>query len=194
MCSSDLVPCFLYKEKGDFDRLIKEVDILVNNALLEQMGIRFLDCNVEIDGVYDFMSHIWHKCYKPIIPREQIDLLLDSYFQVEPLLSYQTKGMKYQWIYRFDNKIGLLAYYNLDEYVFIDKLYLIEQERGKNIASFVYQILINQYNKPLKLVCNQKNFSAISSYIKNGFHIVEESVMDLGHGLKNIDYVFLKKI
>ena len=82
--------------------------------------------------------------------------------------------------------------------LFLSKLYLAKEYRGKGLASkmFVFierQAVDNGYNK-IYLTCNKYNRHSLDVYAKKGFEIIESVVTDIGSGFVMDDYVLAKKI
>ncbi len=142
----------------------------------------------DFDNLYNFMRPLWLETYGDILPKEQIQLLLDKYFLPESLAHYQALGYQYRKIDNF----GVLVYVEKDDYIYIDKLYLLPLARGKGYPALVFNELAN-YKKDILLNVNQGNARAVACYLKNGFIIDEKQVIDLGNGMINYDYVMRKK-
>ena len=142
----------------------------------------------DFSSLYDFMRPIWLDTYS-FLPIEQVQLLLDKYFSSENLLSFVASGYEYYWI----DDCAVLVIKKQDDYVYIDKLYLLPSCRGKGYPTAVFDWLL-QFGKPLVLNVNVNNERAVKCYLKNGFKVVEEVVIELGNGLINRDYVMRKEV
>ena len=135
-----------------------------------------------------FMTPLWHETYGKIIPKEQIDFLLEKYFSEPALVSFQEKGYEY---YKIDN-VGVLVYVERETELYIDKLYLPSSMRGKGYPEKVFSELLKK-GKTLSLNVNQGNERAVRCYLKNGFEITEKIDIDLGNGMTNCDYVMKRR-
>ncbi len=131
-----------------------------------------------------FMTPLWHETYGKIIPKEQIDFLLEKYFSEPALVAFQAKGYEY---YKID-ETGVLVYVERETELYIDKLYLPSSMRGKGYPQRVFSELL-KHGKPLRLNVNQANERAVQCYLKNGFQIVQKIDINLGNGMTNCDYV-----
>ena len=134
---------------------------------------------------------IWNETYKNILPQEQIDLLLSKYFEINSIKEYVKEGYEYTLFEHMNNFIGFGACIEKDDYIFIDKIYLIKSFRRKGIAKQYISNLQELYKKPAKLNVNQKNIDAINAYKAIGFTLEREEIIELGNGLQNIDFVMI---
>ncbi len=134
------------------------------------------------------MKPIWLETYGPILPREQILFLLDRYFSPAGLAHYRALGYQYR---KIDN-IGVVVFVDRGEHIYMDKLYLLPAARGKRYPAFVFSELAKA-GKDIVLNANAKNERAVRCYLKNGFVIEREEMIDLGNGMLNRDFVMRKK-
>lgn len=148
--------------------------------------------NNDYENLYDFMKPLWMETYEPIIGKKQVEFLLEKYFIRENIHSFLDKGYRYFNILDNDDIKGVLVYYITDTYVYLDKLYLKNEERGKGYPKFVFDKLLEIKGKII-LNVNQANLRAYYCYLKNGFKVLEEEHIDLGNGMINIDYKMIKE-
>ena len=142
----------------------------------------------DFDGLYAFMFPIWHEVYGAILPREQIDFLLDKYFSKTALTAYRARGYEYFHV----DTVGVLVIEERENEVYLDKLYLLPTARGKGYPQQVFTELLRR-KKDILLNVNQANERAVRCYQKNGFVIDETVEIALGNGMINRDYVMRKK-
>ena len=143
----------------------------------------------EYGALYAVMRPIWLDTYS-FLPIEQIELLLNKYFSQEGIKLYLSKGYEYYGI----NGEGLLVICEREDCIYIDKLYVYPQNRGKGLASLTIKYLIAKRKKCLMLNVNRNNLVAVNCYLKNGFKVIKEEVIPLGNGLINYDYVMKKEV
>ena len=141
----------------------------------------------DFDTLYDFMKPLWLDTYA-FLPKAQVLFLLDKYFSLPRLKHYQEEGYRY---YKIDD-VGVLVFVEKEEYIYIDKLYLLPAARGQGYPEFVFQAL-SAYKKDILLNVNQNNARAVACYLKNGFVIDEKQEIVLGDGMINYDYVLRKQ-
>ena len=143
----------------------------------------------EFNTLYARMRPIWLDTYS-FLPIEQVELLLNKYFSLDGIKHYLSNGYEYYSI----NGNGLLVVCERDDCIYIDKLYVYPQSRGKGLASLVFKQLIEERKKGLMLNVNKNNLVAVNCYLKNGFKVVKEEIIPLGNGLINYDYVMKKEV
>lgn len=142
----------------------------------------------DFEGLYDFMLPIWKDTYKDVISNEQIEFLVNKYFQRENVATFLRKGYEYFKI--LDD--GVLIFLEREDDVFLDKLYLSKKLRGQNIPPLVFDFLLSR-KKDITLNVNQGNKRAVNCYLKNGFKIEVTHDVVLENGMINKDYVMRKK-
>ena len=143
----------------------------------------------EYSGLYDIMRPIWLDTYS-FLPKEQIELLLDKYFSEKGIKFYLSQGYEYYSV----NGMGLLVVKEQKDSLYVDKLYIQPDFRRQGLASAVLEYLIKTRKKPLMLNVNKSNLPAVECYLKNGFKIAREEIIELGNGLINFDYVMKKEV
>ena len=135
--------------------------------------------------LYDFMKPLWLETYGNILPESQILFLLDKYFSPENLPTFRERG----YVYRKIDDVGVLVYLPRENDIYLDKLYIQPNARGKEYPKHIFNKLIKTYEKPITLNVNQANKRAIRCYEKNGFVVIKKEIIDLGNGMYNVDYV-----
>lgn len=142
----------------------------------------------DFDNLYDFMRPIWLETYGQVLPHDQLEYLLDKYFSKDGVRVYRDLGYEYRKI----DDVGVLVYVDKGEYTYMDKLYLAPCGRGKGYPKLVFEYLLS-LGKDVVLNANQRNARAVKCYLKNGFSIEREELVDLGNGMFNPDYVMRKR-
>ena len=159
----------------------------MDDGVKSMLKVNFKNYDENLENIYKFMYPLWHEVYKEIIPEKQIDFLLHKYFDVENIRTYIKDNYIYEKIILDENVVGIICYKLFDNYVYLDKIYLLKSYRNLGISKFVYHHLLSFKNR-IRLNVNQKN-SAVNSYLKNGFKIIKEESYDLGQDMINIDYI-----
>lgn len=142
---------------------------------------------------------IWTEHYTPIIGREQVDYMV-SHFQSAEAISQQVQEQHFAYyvIQPAAEPIGYLAVQVRGSELFLSKLYLLAQERGRGYAkvalAFVEQMAREQDLEKITLTVNKNNTATIAVYQKMGFEIVTAVVQDIGHGYVMDDYLMKKQI
>lgn len=159
----------------------------MDDGVKSMLKVSFKNYDENLENIYKFMYPLWHEVYKEIIPEKQIDFLLHKYFDVENIRTYIKDNYIYEKIILDENVVGIICYKLFDNYVYLDKIYLLKSYRNLGISKFVYHHLLSFKNR-IRLNVNQKNPTVIS-YLKNGFKIIKEESYDLGQDMINIDYI-----
>ncbi len=154
------------------------------------------------DEVEDFAilaSNIWHEYFTFLLSTKQIDYMVDMFFN--PLhIREQIRNEKYEyyWCKLGDNNIGFIGIQLQDESVFLSKLYLVKEVRGKGIASKMLAFVIERAKlsgkNKLWLTCNKNNIHSLEVYRAKGWRVIDEQVFDIGNGYVMDDFVLEYKI
>ena len=139
--------------------------------------------------IYQFMYPLWHETYGAILPKAQIDFLLDKFFSEKGLQEYRSMGYEYFKL----GEDGVLVFIERENETYMDKLYLRPSVRGKGYPTEAFAFMAKR-GKDLVLSANQANARAIRCYQKNGFVIEKAIDVELGNGMVNHDYILKKKI
>lgn len=141
----------------------------------------------ELKGLYEYMYPLWMDTYS-FLPKNQVKLLLDKYFTYENILQYVKNGYEYYNL----NNAGVLVFVEQKDALYVDKLYVLPEMRGKNYPHKAFEFL-SKRKKPLILNVNINNKRAVNCYLKNGFKIIKKVDIDLGHGFINSDYIMKRE-
>lgn len=148
----------------------------------------------DLQTLYDFAAPIWKECYRDVLPLGQIDLLTHKYFDFENARKFKAQGMIYQYVLFDGEPVGFIAYELHEDHVYLDKLYLKNDYRGKHISSAVFDDLISRYQKPIRLNVNQGNKLGMRAYLGRGFQVIETKEYPLPGGYVNRDYIMEKPL
>lgn len=143
-------------------------------------------------------EEIWKEHYVPIIGENQVKYMLEK-FQSEDAVSLQIKeGVLYYLIRQKETNIGYFSFVLRDTNLFLSKIYIKAEYRGKGCAKKVFQFLENiaMNNKltEINLTVNKNNLNSIKSYEKSGFVHTEAIIQDIGKGFFMDDYLMKKTI
>lgn len=142
----------------------------------------------ELNNLYEFMRPLWQETYLEFLPQKQVDFLLKKYFSPENIKQFLAKGYEYYSV----NGQGVLVFYYTKGGIYLDKLYLLPQARGKNYPQKVFEFLLSKANF-ITLNVNQNNKRAVNCYLKNGFKIIKKEIINLPNEMVNCDFVMRKE-
>lgn len=142
---------------------------------------------------------IWHEHFTPIIGEAQVAYMLDK-FQSERAITDMLSNQNYRYFF-FEaggQKVGYIGIQPREKLLFLSKIYLLKEHRGKGYArvgiDFLAQLCRKEGFDKIQLTCNRHNLNSIAAYQKMGFEIVYEQDADIGNGFVMNDYVMEKPI
>jgi GNAT superfamily N-acetyltransferase len=148
--------------------------------------------------VRDIAHECWPVVYKGIISEHQITYMLKMMYSEESLLQQLAEGCEFIIAMEENTPVGFASfslYKNAKSK--LHKLYLYSYQKGKGSGRLLIHEVMRrarqQGAKSLELQVN-KNNSAVSFYMKNGFTIKEEAVFDIGNGFVMDDYIMTKDL
>lgn len=160
------------------------------------MELSFKEVNTDgdIKTLAELAYEIWHEFFVSILTNEQIDYMVDK-FQSIPAMTDQIRnqGFEYYTLNLNGLDIGYVGIQQEKQKLFLSKLYIQKEHRGKGLASKAMKFLENiceerELNK-IWLTVNRYNDHTIKVYKKKGFKIITTQVADIGNGFIMDDYI-----
>lgn len=137
---------------------------------------------------------IWHDCFKGIISLDQINYMIIKFQSAKAITQQMESGYQYGFIFDGSAKAGYFALVPEEDSLFMSKLYLKKEFRGKGLGSDALQEMLsigrNLGKKRVYLRVNVGNAAAIKTYEKNGFVRQHNEKTDIGNGFIMDDYVY----
>lgn len=148
--------------------------------------------------IENMANAIWHEHYTPIIGTEQVTYMLDKFQSSNTMQEQIDKGYQYFLINFNNNAVGYLSFEKRENALFLSKIYLLKNERGKGIGRAAMEFVISAA-KGLKctkvaLTVNRFNKNSIRAYESAGFEKKGALVQDIGNGFVMDDYLMEKTI
>jgi diamine N-acetyltransferase len=150
----------------------------------------------DIATIQQLVEDIWPEAYGTIISAEQIVYMLKLFYDDDALAAQMDNG--HQFIFAVENEtvLGFASFSvksNDDPNTFrLHKLYVLPLQQTKGVGSFLLDFIYSEMKKysatSLELNVNKYN-SAKEFYLKKGFAILREEVIDIGEGYLMDDYV-----
>lgn len=148
----------------------------------------------DIQQIADTAEIIWNEHFVPIIGQEQVNYMVDK-FQSFHALKDQIENQGYEY-YKdmLDGKIvGYIGIHDEGDRLFLSKLYLLKEARGKHIATqgieFLKEICKERNLPAIYLTCNKYNSNTLAVYDHLGFKTIAEDETDIGSGFIMDDYI-----
>lgn len=147
----------------------------------------------DLHKIAELAEIIWHQHFTPIIGKEQVIYMVDK-FQSFPALKEQlTSGYEYYRIFDQDDFCGYCGIHPENGKLFLSKLYLKKEARGRHLASqtfdFLKQLCRERGLSAIWLTCNKHNDNTLAIYRHLGFKTVDTQVADIGNGFVMDDYI-----
>jgi len=161
---------------------------------------KLIIANTESDYklIADLSSIIWTEHYTDIIGYRQVDYMLKKYQSVEAIKDQIEEGAFYYLITHQGHKIGYLSFYKKMDCLFLSKIYILKEWRGRGIGKKAMHFLETTAEhlgyKTLSLTVNKNNKETVKAYIKMGFKRVRDIVIDIGNNFVMDDYIMEKEI
>ncbi|MBQ8825923.1 MAG: GNAT family N-acetyltransferase [Oscillospiraceae bacterium] len=155
-----------------------------------------IETDEQVKNCAAIADEIWHEWFPSILSAEQIDYMVEK-FQSESAMKEQMseKGYQYYYIHRNGVHMGYTAIQpQEDGRLFLSKIYLKKEYRGKGYANAVFSFLKEYCRKnslkAIWLTVNKHNESSMAVYEKKGFRVIGEDVTDIGNGYVMDDYFY----
>lgn len=137
---------------------------------------------------------IWHEHFTPIIGTAQVDYMLDKFQSVDALnRQIMKEGYEYFVLIYEYLMAGYVGIREDEDALFLSKLYIHEECRGKHITTNVMNYLTALCKKrglnKIWLTCNKHNEKTLAVYHHLGFETVREQVTDIGNGYVMDDFI-----
>jgi diamine N-acetyltransferase len=151
---------------------------------------------------YTLIEHlattIWHEHYTSIIGQDQVEYMIRK-FQTTTAIKAQVKqGYCYYAIYYNDIAAGYLSIKKEGDALFLSKIYIQKEYRGKGLGktamAFIEQQAFKQNCAKITLTVNIHNSKSIKAYENMGFANTGSIVQDIGNGFVMDDYTMEKTI
>ncbi|MBR6987358.1 MAG: GNAT family N-acetyltransferase [Clostridiales bacterium] len=131
--------------------------------------------------------------YDPIIGKAQNDYMLKLFQTPEAISEQLEHGYRYYFARGNGKNLGFFAFYPRENALYLSKLYLYKEVRGKGYAREIMEFLKTQarelgFNR-IELNVNRNNDSRFI-YEKLGFTVAWEEKNDIGNGFYMDDYVY----
>jgi GNAT superfamily N-acetyltransferase len=149
--------------------------------------------------VASLASAIWHEHFTPIIGKAQVEYMLDKFQSRQAITKQITEGYLY-YLARdaSGNAVGYLAVVPKEKELFLSKIYLTRDNRGKGygrqMIEFAAEWAHDRGFHRITLTVNKGNTNSLKAYQKMGFAINNSIVTDIGSGFVMDDYVMGKNV
>ncbi len=145
-----------------------------------------------VDRVEALARKIWPEYYTPIIGQAQVAYMLEKFQARKSILGQLNEGYLY-YLIQDDQEadIGYMSIRRRESELFLSKLYLLKETRGKGFSRLLLEWLKsfarNRSLSKITLTVHKQNPS-VQIYQKLGFRLTGPVVTDIGNGFVMDDY------
>ena len=201
---------------GDCDKIYKydfKNNELQKYKMMAKAGLYIFDTkgadmnNVRFDLVTDdeqinelskMAMEIWHEYFPSIISVEQIDYMVDMFLSQKSIKEEIKDGYEFYFENNGEKNVGFMVVRPEKERLFISKLYVHKNYRGKGYGAPMFDNAIKIAEKngldTMYLTVNKENTPSINIYKHKGFKVIDSVKNDIGNGFYMDDYIFEYKI
>lgn len=176
----------------------------------------------QIEQLAQLADEIWHEYWPDLIGKDQTDYMVDSFQSVEALSDDINHHDYFYYIVKDENDCvvgytGSVCEYFADDptnasqtkystkignqfinRLFISKIYLRKEERGKHYASDIIRFW-NEFSKDhnlegMYLTVNKGNDLGIRAYRGHNFETIDAVESDIGNGFIMDDYIMARPV
>lgn len=154
----------------------------------------------QLPVIQELACKIWPDTYGQILSPEQLDYMLQNFYNITSLEKQFDSGQVFLLAKEEGNFLGFAAYQincKTEGKTKLHKIYVLPETQGKGIGKLLLQEVENRAllhgNTHLFLNVNKYN-KAIDFYKSQGFVVVLDEVIDIGHGYVMDDYVMERVI
>ncbi len=150
----------------------------------------------EFKEVEKLAAQIWREHYTPIIGADQVEYMLDKFQSEQAMLAQEAEGYEYYCFRLEGNLVGYLCIKQEQDLLFVSKIYVSDQMRGKGLGrkglNFVEVETRKRGLLKIRLTVNKNNVNSIKTYEKLGYKKNKEIIIDIGNGYVMDDYEMIK--
>ena len=136
---------------------------------------------------------IWDEHYIKILKQDQIDYMLNKFYSTEKIQSEIEEGIIWEMLTNDERPIGYLVCKIESDKLYISKIYLKAETRGKGLGKLLlnHAIELARQNgkNSIYLNVNKYNTDSIAFYERVGFVKIDEGVFDIGNGYVMDDFI-----
>lgn len=160
------------------------------------MNIVKVNNNLLLLKLSELSNIIWHEFFPSILTIEQIDYMVNKFQSYDAMKKQIDDGYEYYLLNLNDTYIGYIGIKKEEDKLFISKIYLLKEYRGKHLIKYVFEFfdeISDKYNLSLQyMTVNKYNSHAIDVYKRFNFIITDDVVTDIGQGFVMDDYIMTK--
>ena len=146
----------------------------------------------EFEIIERLAKQIWHQHYPDIIGLAQVEYMLTKFNSAKAIENDVKAGAQFYYLTFNETPVGYTAIKAETDVLFLSKLYVSEDFRGKGIGRVALNFIDEEAKKQqllgISLKVNKYNTASIAAYERLGFKNVKASVTDIGNGFVMDDF------
>ncbi len=159
----------------------------------KELAYKLVKNNDEIHSFYLLADKVWHEYFPCILEKEQIDYMVEMFFSKDAMDKQINSSYEFYFVQKDNENIGFIVVHPEEEKLFLSKLYLTLENRGKGYASKMMNFVIARAKelkkKSVYLTVNKYNKHTIDVYNHCGYKTIRSEQTDIGKGYIMDDYV-----
>ncbi len=164
--------------------------------------LKKVETQEQIASLCGIAERVWHLTYDNLVPPGQVEYMLDK-FQSEHAVKDQMANLNYRYyMITCDGQdagfIGFSPRYEGREEMFLSKVYLLPEFRGRGAVKAAFALVEEETRKEgldkIRLTVNKGNTHAVKVYEHYGFRTVEKVETDIGSGFIMDDFIMVKDL
>lgn len=165
---------------------------------MQKVEFEKVTTKTQLEDMSELATKILKAYYDPIVGEEINGAMLKSFQSVEGINKEIEEGGEYYFVTHEGARIGFVAVEPKKEYYYLSKFYLLEEYRGKGLASQMFSFvkekaLKSGYDKII-LNVNAANADTIARYKHFGFVVKKDIQRQVGEDMYVHDYVMQNDI
>ena len=152
----------------------------------------------KIEELCAMAEEIWHEHFTPIIGAAQVEYMVEKFQSIPAVTEQIANGYEYYLLLLEGRAIGYTGIHAENGELFLSKLYLRKENRGKGYArqamNFLEDLCRQRGLSKIWLTVNRYNSNTIAAYKAMGLVTVREQKADIGNGFFMDDYIMEKPI
>lgn len=152
----------------------------------------------EIASLSKFAQEVFIDYYNNLIGSNQANYMADLFLSEKAIKQLIEQGAVFRVLLEKEQYIGFSEYLKDGDRLFLSKLYLLREYRGKRLGRMLINDCItyakNNQLKAIYLTVNKHNTNSYQMYLHMGFENIDSQVNDIGNGYVMDDYIMQLKI
>ena len=140
-----------------------------------------------------FAQAVFIDYYNDLIGHQQAVYMADLFLSPEAIADLIDKGAIFKMLMEKERPVGFTEYVKEKERVFLSKLYVAKEERGKGLGRILFEdcrrYALDNGIRRIYLTVNKYNTPSYEIYLHLGFKVTDAVVNDIGHGYVMDDYI-----